>query len=322
MGRKVVRGDDGHMETSATPPVVPSPAVPSGAVVVGVDGSEHADRAADWAAAHAAAAKRPLVLVHGSRTLGPSGTAWIAGSGADPTPMLEGLDAEGEAILEETRERLSSRYPDLDIHSVLERIDGESALLLHGGRAALVVVGSRGRGPVRSRVLGSVSLGVAEHVACPVVVVRPHHQGTVRRGVLVGSDGTETSLPVLEHAYRHASIHALPVTVLLTLWDRTAASITSHLLPDVEDEREQARLLLAETMSGLAEKFPDVHVETVVRRGDPADALVELAERMDLVVVGRHERRGLQRLMEGSTTAAVVERAHAPVAVVPVGPPA
>jgi nucleotide-binding universal stress UspA family protein len=155
-----------------------------------------------------------------------------------------------------------------------------------------------------------------------VVVVRPHHQGTVRRGVLVGSDGTPTSLPVLEHAYRHASVHDQPVTVLLALWDRTAVDFNARLLPDVEDEVEQARLLLAETISGLAEKFPDVHVETVIRRGDPADALVELAERSDLVVLGRHERRGLQRLLEGSTTAAVVERAHAPVAVVPVGTPA
>lgn len=305
------------METSAT-----SLPAPAGAIVVGVDGSEHADRAADWAAADAVARRRPLVLVHGSRTLGPSGTAWVAGSGADPTPLLDSLDAEGEQILRETKERLSRRHPALVIHPLMERTDGESAVLLHAAEAALVVVGSRGRGPLRSRLLGSVSLGVAEHATCPVVVVRPHHQGTVRRGVLVGSDGTPTSLPVLEHAYRHASVHDQPVTVLLALWDRTAVDFNARLLPDVEDEVEQARLLLAETISGLAEKFPDVHVETVIRRGDPADALVELAERSDLVVLGRHERRGLQRLLEGSTTAAVVERAHAPVAVVPVGTPA
>ena len=46
------------------------------------------------------------------------------------------------------------------------------ALLDAGETAALIVVGSRGRGGFRTMLLGSVAHGVAGHAACPIVVVR------------------------------------------------------------------------------------------------------------------------------------------------------
>ena len=46
-------------------------------------------------------------------------------------------------------------------------------------RAALLVVGSRGRGPVRAALLGSVSAGVTRHSPCPVLIV-PHDAARAR----------------------------------------------------------------------------------------------------------------------------------------------
>jgi universal stress protein A len=51
--------------------------------------------------------------------------------------------------------------------------------------------------------------------------------------------------------------------------------------------------------------------------GDPADAIVRLAEEedVDLIVLGSHGRTGLTRLLMGSVAEAIVRKAHCPVLV-------
>ena len=70
----------------------------------------------------------------------------------------------------------------------------------------MVVLGSRGRGPMRTPAapLGRCRRDEARRV--PVVVVRPGNRGLVRNGVLVGADGSERSQSTLEFAYRQASL--------------------------------------------------------------------------------------------------------------------
>lgn len=301
--------------SSATPRAL---ALSAGMIVAGIDGSAAAERAADWAAAEADAHSRPLLLVTGIGTLSSSGTVWLASSGVDPTPVLQAMRREGTALLQQTADRVRNRFPFLDVHLAVDEQSGAAAVLRHAGDAELVVVGSRGRGALRSRLLGSVSLTVAEHAPCPVSVVRPHSLGMVRRGVLVGVDGTDSCIPVLEQAFRHASAHALPLTALFVLSEKVTAAMPMRARMTPKVQEEEARRVLAESLGGLREKFPDVHVDSVVAHGNAAQRLVEQSARMNLVVVGRHQRNGLRRLVEGSVTAAVVERADTPVVVVPV----
>lgn len=62
---------------------------------------------------------------------------------------------------------------------------------------------------------------------------------------------------------------------------------------------------------------PDSHVafERRLLAGDPADAIIRLAEseNIDLIVMGTHGRRGLSRLLMGSVAEAVVRAAPCPV---------
>ena len=62
-------------------------------------------------------------------------------------------------------------------------------------------------------------------------------------------------------------------------------------------------------------KDPDVPCEYQLIAGDPATAVVRLAEKegVDLIVMGTHGRAGLSRLLMGSVAEAVVRRAKCPV---------
>jgi nucleotide-binding universal stress UspA family protein len=247
--------------------------IPSGTVVVGVDVSSSSAAALDWAVDHAVRERRQLTLAHGFDPVRPA----------------------GRDLLRSTRDRVRELAPDLAVHEALWPADPQAALLRLADDAAILVVGSRGRGPVRSVLLGSLGVVLARRAACPVVVVRPHHPGVVRRGVVVGLDASRRCRPVLEFGYRQASSRGLPLTIL----HATKAS--------------DAGLDVGEAVAGLAEKFPDVRALTQVVHDDPAAVLARESERMDLVVLGAHHGGALHV----SVTSSVIEHAACPVAVVP-----
>lgn len=282
-------------------------AIPSGTVVVGLDGSPSAERALEWAIDQAQLESRQLTLAHG---VDPSGSVWVDPAGIDHRVVLEALQADAEVTLDRAREQVERRAPDLVVHQVIRMSDARVTLLELSAQAAMVVVGSRGRGPIKTLLLGSVSLAVSREARCPVVVVRPGNPGTVRNGVLVGADGTERSLATLEFAYRQASLHQLPLTIMHCFGDARVGTEEEPAASDV-------RLVLAESLAGLAEKFPEVQARTELVRGMADEQLVRASQRMDLVVVGAHHGGTLTTLLYGSIANAVLEHATCPVAIVP-----
>jgi nucleotide-binding universal stress UspA family protein len=153
--------------------VVPAPsgiaAAPSG-VVLGVDGSSLSDAAIDYAFRAAADADETLLAVHAWRMADTSGHAALSRLLADRDVMMR----EEQARLAESMAGWAEKYPDVRVE---RRVIGQhpvQALVEAAHVARLVVVGSRGRGTVRSALLESVSHGVMHHATCPVAVVRPH----------------------------------------------------------------------------------------------------------------------------------------------------
>ncbi|MCW2784050.1 MAG: UspA domain protein [Marmoricola sp.] len=273
---------------------------PADSIVIGYDGSHHADQALRWAAEQAELENRTLTLIHVVKPISGLELGGLATANLIPDDVRTAVREGGRTTLFEARARVLADRPDLDVVTILGEGDPRQMLLSHSERAACLVLGSRGRGRVTSLLLGSVSVALSRHASCPVVVVRPYRPGTVRRGVLVGTDGGETTRSTLEYAYRQASLRDLPLTVL-------------HCAPDDSEEHR----VLSESVAGLAEKFPDVPTRLEVSDVFVDRALIAASETMDLIVVGHHRdpvQGSLPRL--GSHAAAVVEGARCPVAVV------
>ena len=291
--------------------------LPTGTIAVGVDGSPSSRLALSWAVDEARAEHRPLTLVH---AVGPVDGMWADQEGWDTRIGLREVRTRSGVLLDEARDQVEQLAPGLEVHQMMRVADPRVVLLEVSQRSAMLVVGSRGRGPVRSLLLGSVSVAVTRHAACPVVVVRPGNPGLVRNGVLVGVDGTERSRLPLELAFRQASQRGLPLTVLHAFSDVRATD--PDLVQGRPDDLEEERALLSETVSGMGEKYPDVRVRTELASGPADTCLITMAGRMNLVVVGAHHGGPPSTARFGTVTAAVVEHATCPVAVVPVSPTA
>lgn len=287
-----------------------------GSVVVGYSGERDADHALTWAAEQAVLENRTLAVVHVLAPLSGFAVSSLAGAYMTLEDLDDAVAQGGRAIAAHASELLAERFPALEVEVHVVPGDPAGVLREAGQHAALVVVGSRGRGRLASALLGSVSVSVASNTSCPVVVVRPFHPGKVRNGVLVGTDCGKDTRSTLEFAYREASLRRLPLTVLYSVPGLLADGAVD-LEGSLGGEHEQHRRDLAETVAGMTEKFPDVPVRTCLGSGTPDTWLVSESESMDLVVVGHHHRAGLvDRLSLGSYAPMVVERSSCPVAVV------
>ena len=274
-----------------------STAVAPGSVVVGVDGSPFSDAAVSWAAAYAAAHHAPLVLLHGVGDLGDS----LIPYRVDAREMLT---RESHRITSHALGLVRTSDPDLDVsvHAVLE--DARAALL-GVEHAGMLVVGTRGRGSIRTLVLGSVSQAVLSHADVPVTVVRAAEgrEDPEAAAVVVGVDLDDTARPTLDVGFEVASMTGRPL-------DAVHAWSAVHELPE-----ERARGL-AEVMAGYAEKYPDVAVATRLVDASPVPALVRESETAAHLVVGSRPRGRVGRHF-GSVGRAVVEHAHCPVTITP-----
>ncbi|QGN49285.1 universal stress protein [Micromonospora sp. WMMC415] len=134
------------------------PITVDGPVLVGVDGSEAAELAVGYAAEEAARRGAELVVAHVDR------------------PDEEGPAQTGD-LVETAAAAARGSHPGLTVTVRLLLADKpEPALIEASSGAALVVVGTRGRGGFAGMLLGSVSQSLVQHAHCPVLVAHPYGQ--------------------------------------------------------------------------------------------------------------------------------------------------
>jgi nucleotide-binding universal stress UspA family protein len=87
--------------------------------------------------------------------------------------MQEGAHKEARTKLDEQLQRVGERGGEVaEVHARIGRPDAEIVGLADELGAGLIVLGSRGLGPLRRALMGSVSDSVVRHAHCPVLVVR------------------------------------------------------------------------------------------------------------------------------------------------------
>jgi nucleotide-binding universal stress UspA family protein len=135
-------------------------------LVVGIDGSPNSEVALAFGFDMASRHGWELIAVHAWEV--PAYDLIVVPSG--PVPLTDVADDEVR-LAAEVLAGFRADFPDVHVHERLVRAAPADALLTEGKEAAMIVVGTRGRGPTAAAVLGSVSNAVLHKARVPVAVV-------------------------------------------------------------------------------------------------------------------------------------------------------
>jgi nucleotide-binding universal stress UspA family protein len=149
-----------------------------GTVVVGVDASEGANAALQWAVAEARLRKARLRAVFAWTLSYPRSDGYGYLIGPLDVPPYGGVSDQrhaAEEVLERATAHLAPPPDGLELDREVVEGPGAEVLVDAAADADLLVVGSRGHGGFAGLLLGSVSQQCAHRAACPVVIVRAAH---------------------------------------------------------------------------------------------------------------------------------------------------
>ena len=281
-------------------------------IVVGVDGSPASKVALRWAVEEATVRGAGLDIVH---VWGSHHSTYPERGHIDPAPF----EVEGRAILDDAVASLTElTVVPPDVRPVLAEEDAATALLHAAQAAALLVVGSRGRGGFVGLLLGSVGQRCVDHAPCPVAIIPPSWDGTPHGRVVVGVDGSDSSYGALHWAIAEAERRSAQLDVVNAYGFH---QYPSPYGPTVAVDRGQlekwSKSMLDEMVAGaFGRRGPPAGVELITAFLTPAAALLESARGADLLVVGSRGRGSFRGLLLGSVSQQCVHHAPCPVVVV------
>ncbi|MFX0577885.1 universal stress protein [Nocardia nepalensis] len=272
-------------------------------IVVGVDDSPTALNAARWAAYLAGALRAPLLIAYAQQH-----SATAARQLAERIHSPHSSDA-ARATIERTRQLVYTCDPNLTVGTVHPEGPPADALVALSAHARMVVVGARTA--YGDRLVGPTTMHVAQHAHCPVGVWRGAGGRPIPHGkpVAVGIDGTELSTAAIAHAFEIAAALEAPLTAV-HCWPSRIEPVGHHL-----DRGEEERTLLAESLAGWRTEYPDVEVIEMPVPGLARSVLNEIAQDVQLLVVGSHGHPTAMALLFGSTSRDLLHHTTCPVLV-------
>lgn len=136
---------------------------------------------------------------------------------------------------------------------------------------------------------------------------------TANAPILVGVDGSDSSLDALRYAATLADALRLPIRAIMT-WDY-AALIDLYSMPDRSPDKETAVLLDAAIKDVFGDD-PPVGLTAAVIAGPAPSVLIDESRRAEMLVIGSRGRGGFAGLLLGSVSATCATHAHCPVLIV------
>jgi len=185
-------------------------------------------------------------------------------------------------------------------------------------RPGLLVMGSRGLGPVGRIFLGSVSEGVVHHAWCPVFVVRGGEEAWPPARVVAGDDGSKSAELAARLAVSMGGLYAAEATLV-----RAYASPPEPIGGWSPEDRRGLNLMRSREEGALIGRAEAIEKVTGTRPGsrvvdaDAALALLLVAEegeeRKTLVAMGSRGLGVVDRVRLGSVSTKVLRIARGPV---------
>jgi len=134
------------------------------------------------------------------------------------------------------------------------------------------------------------------------------------RRIVVGIDGSPTSVAALEWAVRQAELTGSAVEAVTT-WEWPTNYGWAFPFPPEYDPAEDAGRMLSGVLEPIRSGHPDVPVHPTVVEGHPAPVLVKASRGADLLVVGSRGHGEFAGMLIGSVSEHCVTNAHCPVLV-------
>ena len=188
----------------------------------------------------------------------------------------------------------------------------------------LIVMGARGHSVFGGRlILGSISQRVLYEARCSVRIARASDDYDKPVRLLIGVDNSADSNAAVEavcsrHWPRGTEVGLLAVvdTVMPLTSNPSEPSAMKWIEVSDESNWNQVREIFEQAAQRI--RSAGLHAEVLIRRGNPADEILEEAHTWgaDCIFVGARGTRGIDRLLLGSVSSAVSSRANCSVEVV------
>ena len=275
-------------------------------LIVGIDGSDDSAHGLRWALGHADRTDGAIRVV---TTWEHPLSGWRSWSGVSPSS-----DEEMARLNQEVQAALVDEVcgdGSVKVDRSVQEGPATKVLLAEADGADLVVVGTRGRGRLAGALLGSVSRQVAAAAPCPVVVIPKEATLDFDGTLVVGVDGSTGSRAALRWAGENTTGPIRVIHVLEHAFDPIYDDAAFDWGDPLDMGRQLVEAFVAETLGDR----PDV--TTSVTQGSATTALVEAAQPGSMIVMGARGATGLDGLLLGSITTAVLTRAKVPVVILP-----
>jgi nucleotide-binding universal stress UspA family protein len=291
-------------------------------IMVAIDGSDTASRGLQEAIKLAKEQQAKLAIIHVIDLV------IVYGAGQFPGAYVGATRELAHETLERARKSAIAAGLDPEIQSpeivtsgyhVAETI----AQAARDWKADLLVVGTHGRRGVSRWLLGSVAERIVRVAPCPLLLIRDHTPsgGVTYQRIMVAVDGSDTAQRGLQEAINFAKdqkaqlaiVHVIDIVVV-----DGAEEFSEKYIDSMRDYARETIEQARKTVQAAGIEAQVQSPEIVTTAYHVADTIAKAVQdwKADLLVVGTHGRRGVNRLLLGSVAERVVRVAPCPLLLV------